>query len=293
MSGNMPQTRVLLVDDETNIRRLMADVLEKFGGGAYLVDTAEDGETALRLLGLKNYQCDVLLTDLQMPGISGEELMEAALAGRPELAVVIVTAYDNDDNALSCLRKGAVDYVVKPIEIKGFLAVIAAAAEVAAKQRSAPSMKAPNIETPLAGWLEITAPSDMEYVERFNRFVTRLKGLPLGPMEREDLRQAIHELGKNAVEWGNRGDIGKRLRLSYAVFDEQLVIKVEDEGAGFDPAGLPDPATEPELNMAKRLHDGKRPGGYGVALVRRLMDEVMFSENGNTVLMSKRLNRNE
>ncbi|MCX7934686.1 MAG: ATP-binding protein, partial [Planctomycetota bacterium] len=103
----------------------------------------------------------------------------------------------------------------------------------------------------------------------------------------EDLRVAIEEVGRNAIEWGNRFDPQKRLRISYCFFHDRVVLKFEDEGEGFQPQSLPDPSADLHGHLAARASAGKRPGGFGVLLVQSIMDEVVYSEKGNVVVMTK------
>ena len=97
----------------------------------------------------------------------------------------------------------------------------------------------------------------------------------------------MDELGQNAVEWGNRNDRKKQIHLSYCVFNDRIVFKVEDEGEGFDPGTLRDPSIDPLKHIMERMKEGKRAGGYGVFISKKLMDDVIYSESGNTVLMTK------
>ena len=140
-----------------------------------------------------------------------------------------------------------------------------------------------------AGWLELTAASEGEYLQRFRRFTETLLGARVGAEQREDIRYAIEELGRNAIEWGNRYERDKRVRLSLFVTDDRIVLRIEDEGEGFLPDQVPDPSIDPVAHMARRRSEGKRPGGYGIHLVRNIMDEMTYSEKGNVVHMTKYL----
>jgi len=66
---------------------------------------------------------------------------------------------------------------------------------------------------------------------------------------------------------------------------------VEDEGEGFDPSLVPDPSGSPVRVVRDRLEAGKRMGGFGLHVVRKLMDRVVHSERGNVVLLSRSLSR--
>ncbi|MDR2390566.1 MAG: ATP-binding protein [Planctomycetota bacterium] len=142
---------------------------------------------------------------------------------------------------------------------------------------------------PADGWVEVTSPSRMEQFQRIQGFSDALfeKRLPVSVLE--DLKLALEEAGRNAFEWGNKFDPGKRVHISYCLFDDRVVIKIEDEGEGFIPDDLPDPTIDPAESLRRRMQAGKRPGGYGVFLIRKLMDDIEYNEKGNVVIMTKRL----
>lgn len=102
---------VLVVDDDPVIRRLLEQRLKK---AKYNVDVAEDGYVAEKLLQAHRY--DIVLTDLMMPGgIGGIEVLEIAKQIDQETEVVLITAHSSVDTAVAAMKKGAVDYLEKPI----------------------------------------------------------------------------------------------------------------------------------------------------------------------------------
>ena len=103
--------RVLLVDDEANILEALEKVLRKEG---HEVLTAPDGRAALDLL--RREPVDVMITDLRMPGMSGEDLLKAAKAITPEVEVVVMTAYGTVENAVEAMKHGAYDFISKPLK---------------------------------------------------------------------------------------------------------------------------------------------------------------------------------
>jgi len=90
---------------------------------------------------------------------------------------------------------------------------------------------------------------------------------------------ALEEALVNAIRHGNTLDAAKTVHVQCRVSDDLVQIEVTDQGAGFNPAALPDP-TDNEHRVI--------PGGRGVLLMRRFMDRVQFNEKGNGVLMEKR-----
>lgn len=102
---------ILVVDDDPVIRRLLEERLRK---AKYNVEVAEDGYAAQKLLDAKYY--DIVLTDLIMPGdIGGLEVLEIAKNKNSNIEVVLITAHSSVDTAVKAMKKGAVDYLEKPI----------------------------------------------------------------------------------------------------------------------------------------------------------------------------------
>ncbi len=104
----MTQTSVLIVDDEQLIREsLRLDLLDQ----GCRVDMAASGEEAVTML---EHEYDLIVTDLIMEGMSGLDVLRAAKEQRPDQAVFILTGYGELDSAISALRLGADDYLLKP-----------------------------------------------------------------------------------------------------------------------------------------------------------------------------------
>lgn len=103
--------QILVVDDEPNLRRVLAALLAR---DDYDVVMAEDGAEALDILN--EHHIDMVITDLRMPKVDGMELLRRALALDPEMPVVIITAHGTVDNAVEALKTGAFDYITKPFD---------------------------------------------------------------------------------------------------------------------------------------------------------------------------------
>ncbi len=116
---NMP--RILVADDEEAYRNLLSGHLERKG---FEVDCASNGRKALERLESDAVDYEVLVTDLMMPEMTGLELLRHAKAHDPWLEVIVITASDDVDNAISAMREdGAYDYLLKPLETIGLLSL--------------------------------------------------------------------------------------------------------------------------------------------------------------------------
>jgi len=110
------QIRILVVDDERNIRNNLSMVLEAAG---YKVDVASNGDDAL--LRVKEGLYDIALVDVQMPKMNGLEVLRYFRGLRPKMAVVILTAYGTVSRAVEAMKLGAVDFLEKPFDPKNLL----------------------------------------------------------------------------------------------------------------------------------------------------------------------------
>ena len=106
----MSRGRILVVDDDESLRRVMQVQLEDLG---YDVATAADGDSALRSLRLSVRE--LVISDLKMPGMSGIDLLKKVRAAYPETIVVVVTAFGTVESAVEAMKLGAYDYITKPV----------------------------------------------------------------------------------------------------------------------------------------------------------------------------------
>ena len=109
----MSAHRLLVVDDDRSVREFLGILLEREG---YTVRSVESGEDALVLLKSEPY--DLVLSDLNMPGISGIELLEESRRLIPDQLFIMITAYATAETAVTAMREGAYDYITKPFKVE-------------------------------------------------------------------------------------------------------------------------------------------------------------------------------
>jgi CheY-like chemotaxis protein len=111
--------KILVVDDNENIRVILKQMLED---GGYIVTTAKGGEEALGLL--KGGHFDLVVTDINMPGMTGFELLERSKKMYPKLPVIFITAYKKDKTLVGSVKVGLSDYIEKPFKMDDVLRTI-------------------------------------------------------------------------------------------------------------------------------------------------------------------------
>jgi DNA-binding response OmpR family regulator len=111
--------RILVVDDETNMRATLADILSDEG---YIIDTAVDGLSAVEMCGQQTY--DVVLMDVRMPGIDGVEAFRRIRRLNESVRVVMMSAYSQNDLKRAVLDEGAVAFLSKPLDIENVIGLI-------------------------------------------------------------------------------------------------------------------------------------------------------------------------
>ncbi len=118
--------RILIVDDEANARAALSEILRDEG---YATETAADGFKALGKL--EDFIPDVILTDLKMPGLDGIAFMEKARSAAPGAVFVVMTAFGTIQSAVAAVKKGAENYLTKPLDFDALAAVVERAMEKA------------------------------------------------------------------------------------------------------------------------------------------------------------------
>ncbi len=111
--------RILVIDDERSIRNTLKDILEV---ESYLVDVAESGVEALDLI--KNQGYDAIFSDIKMPQMDGIELLQRLKENDVETPVIMISGHGNIETAVDCIKKGAYDFIEKPIDLNRLLIVV-------------------------------------------------------------------------------------------------------------------------------------------------------------------------
>ena len=116
--------KILIIDDERAIRNSLSEILSDEG---YVVDVAEDGAEGTEMAFKNNY--DVIFCDIKMPGMDGIEVLDKLTAEGVDSAIVMITGHGDIDTAVDCIKKGAFDFIQKPLDLNRILITIKNATE--------------------------------------------------------------------------------------------------------------------------------------------------------------------
>ncbi|WP_186775969.1 ATP-binding response regulator [Rubripirellula reticaptiva] len=294
---------ILIVDDSPTQLYQMQIVLEQDG---FVVRTAENAEAALVAIAAEMPL--LVVTDLEMPGMSGLELVETLHYSQPGLPLVLTTSEGSEDVAAEALRRGASSYVPKRIISTTLCPVIRQVLSVNQAAQSVREVAQYAVECTLKLKLSNDETLVPSVIARLELPVVELGLFDDG--ERMQVAMALDEALVNAIVHGNlevsselrQIDDGqpyvdmiahrktiepykdRKLHVYLHATSDQVTFTIRDEGNGFSCADLRDP-TNPE-NL-------ERAGGRGLLLIHAFMDEVRHNDEGNEITMIKRKKTDE
>ena len=274
--------RILIVDDDPDIHRLLRVALQT---GDRQIESAYDGLEGLRSIEAVAY--DLVITDVNMPGLDGMALTERVREVRPEMPVVVMTVASTPENIIRAIQERAFSFFSKPFT------TTAVAEMVERALSSKPSEDDIEVLSARPNWLGLRLRCKMETADRILRFLREM-GMTLPAAERENIAAAFREILLNAIEHGAGNDPNKRVAITYVRAERALLYYVRDPGKGFSfqelaHAAVSNPTNSTIEHTKVRERLGLRPGGFGLLMTRQLVDEMIYSETGNEVLLIKYL----
>lgn len=190
-------------------------------------------------------------------------------------------------DVIDAMRAGAFSYFSTPFSPASFMEMVQLATEGPCWDDGI------EITSATPEWIRLAARCDRKTADRLLQFFHEIVDLP--DPERNDVAMAFREILLNAIEHGGHFDAAQYVEISYIRARHLVICRVKDPGEGFSldeiqHAAIANPPDDPIRHQAFRDAQGLRPGGFGLFLTQHLVDEVIYSEKGNEVLLITYLN---
>ncbi len=255
--------RILIIDDHED---LSTELKTQLGAEGHEVTCANGREGVKTLGNLKTF--DLIVIDLE----NVEFVAEKRLKGE---CVNLTEAKDQSDSHIRAFKVCGANYRRENFDDEELGKLVA---EILTHKANFVDRE--EILKQLHEKIEFEMPSSIALMEVvLDYLIARVEKIGVTSEEQSNLRVALSEAFINAVKHGNKFDAGKAVHISADISPHEARFTIEDQGEGFDVSKIPDPRDQSNLF---------KPSGRGVLIIQNIMDEVSYSERGNSLTMIKR-----
>jgi DNA-binding response OmpR family regulator len=274
--------RVLLIGSDPALAGALASSHHLHG---HVIESAAGPFEAARLLRSRAY--DVMITDPMTSVADDLELMRALREIRPGLKTIVLAAAMSNTDVITALREHVFAVFTRPVDYEEVADMTRAAIE------DVDWRDAIDVVSGVPYWITLRVSCRLITADRLTRFMTEYRS-DLPSTERDLLMTAFREMLLNAMEHGAGFDPEKVIEVTAARTARAIVFHFRDPGDGFDRDDLKHACSTSNsddviASVMKRSDSGLRPGGFGMLIVRQIVDELVYNERGNEVLMVKHL----
>lgn len=282
-AGPTPVTgnRALIVDSAPELNQMVTEI---FTHENWQVDVAANNNAALEMAQARAY--DLIVTGDKTTGMEDIELLRKLRLVRPHTRLIILTDEFTPGDVLAAIRERAFSYFSRPFSTERLAEMIRIA------------MIEPfwddgiEVISVVPNWVRLCVRCDLATANRLLQFYREASHLP--DAETEEVAAALREILVNAMEHGAQFDPSQHVEVGYVRTKRMILCRVKDPGRGFSleelqHSAMGNPEGDPFKHMETREAQGKRPGGFGILMAKRLVDDLIYNEKGNEVLLVKYL----
>jgi anti-sigma regulatory factor (Ser/Thr protein kinase) len=245
---------------------------------------ADSNRAALDLLRERPY--DLVLTDEQTKGREDVDLLRQIRLIRPHTRLIILTNESTPLDVIDAMRQRAFSYFSEPYSLTAFADMVRLATTSPVWDEGIEILAATE------QWIRLLARGDLATADRLLQFIHEVSDLP--PEEKQAVGISFREMLMNAIEHGAHFDPTQLVEISYVRAKHMVMCRVKDPGPGFNlqetqHAAANNPPDDPLAHVKVRKLQGLRAGGFGILLAQKAIDELIYSEQGNDVLLIKYL----
>lgn len=274
--------KILLVDDDRDLHELLGVVLAREGYTVVDAYSAREG-----LEHLRKTKFDLALLDVMMPEMDGIEMLARLREDHKDLRVIMMTAVSTPETVADALREQACDFLAKPFDVEELKKAVKAAFKLLPQEISIEVLSA------RPEWIELRVPCDLAAIDPIERIMTQLE-TDLPTETRDSVIYAFREMLRNAIEHGGKNDPSQSVEVGYLRTPRVIIYRIKDPGEGFSiesiyHAAILNPDSNPMHHEQIRAEMGLRPGGFGILIARNMVDEMIYNERHNEVMLIKYL----
>jgi anti-sigma regulatory factor (Ser/Thr protein kinase)/ActR/RegA family two-component response regulator len=284
LAGSAPAKRnALVIDVDPEIHTLLQRVLDP---AIWSVRHAPSNSAALTLAKASPF--DLIITSDKTSGREDVDLLRKIRRVRPHTRLIILTDESAPSYVIDSMKERAFSYFSEPFSMNSLSDMIQNAIDGPCWDDGIEILSA----TP--EWIRLVARCDLGTAERLVQFLREIGDLP--EVESNAVGTAFREILLNAMEYGGKFQPDQYVEISYVRAKHMVMCRVKDPGEGFsldeiEHAAVANPDEDPMRHVVSREAKGLRPGGYGVLLAQKFVDELIYSEKGNEVLLVKYIDR--
>jgi anti-sigma regulatory factor (Ser/Thr protein kinase)/FixJ family two-component response regulator len=271
----------LLIGDDPEIKSALSIILAPEG---WTLEQSSNLEDALAMA--KTRQFGLIVSSRETTGKEDVEFLHRLRRVKPHTRMIILTDESTPQDVIASMREHAFGYLSKGFSVETLADTVRTVMEMPTWDDGIEIVSAtPNLITLALRCRMVTA-------ERLIQFMREIADLP--DEERYNVGMAFREMLLNAMEHGGKFDPEKYVEVCYVRTRHVVMARIKDPGDGFTldevkHAAIGNPPDDPIAHVIRRNAEGMRPGGYGVMLTKNLVDELIYGEKGNEVLLVKYL----
>jgi anti-sigma regulatory factor (Ser/Thr protein kinase) len=268
-----------LVGSDSNVAASVSAVLP-----GWKITRAATNKAALEMLKARAY--NLVVTGEETSGQQDVDLLRQIRIVRPHVRLIIITSESTPADVIGAMRERAFSYFSKPYSMDSFEQMLILATTSPVWDEGIEILSA----TPQL--LNLVARCDRKTADRLIQFIHEIADLPR--QEREAVGVAFREMLMNAIEHGANFEAKQHVEISYLRAKHMVLCRVKDPGEGFsldkvEHAAIMNPESDPIRHEAVREQQGFRPGGFGILVTQNIIDELIYGEKGNEVVLIKYL----
>jgi DNA-binding NarL/FixJ family response regulator len=273
--------RALLVGNDANAMSALTVVLSPAG---WTIEERPD--LAATLEAARSQRFDLIVTSPDSSAKDDVEFLRRVRRVSPHTRVIILTDDSHPEDVIASMREHAFGYLSRDLTVDALAQTLDAVLATPTWTDGIEVISA----TPKLITLAVRC--NLVAAERLMQFMKEITDLP--EAEARDAGMAFREMLMNAMEHGGKFDPEKYVEVSYVRTRHLVMARIKDPGDGFSleevrHAAIGNPPDDPIAHMVRRNEAGMRPGGFGVMLTKNLVDELIYGEKGNEVLLVKYL----